>query len=396
MINADRNSKSVIRPSGVSSLICKAGVLHGFGAQRPYTESKPVSVEDVELEQPHSGEVLVRVAGAGICHSDLAVITGKRRIPMPLVLGHECSGTVEEVGEGTRTAKRGDHVVISFVPSCGRCVYCVSGVPALCDLGRTANRKGLLLSGGTRFRLKGKEVYHHLGVSAFSEYTVVSETSVIPVRKDIPIEKLALFGCAVLVGVGSVIISARLRAGSTVAVFGCGGVGLNVIQGAKLAGAKQIIAVDVVESKLAMAKSLGAIETVNSSKSDAVEEVRKLTEGIGVDYSFEAVGNTKVMAQAFRSTKKKGETILVGVTSPEDQLTIPSSMIVDEERKIIGSYMGSVIPSRDIPMLIDLYASGRIKLDELVTRYVKLEEINESFEALANGEVARQIIRFGT
>lgn len=376
-------------------MLCKAGVVYRSGSQRPYTKSKPVSIEDVELEQPRAGEVLIRVAGAGICHSDLAVIMGVRKFPMPLVLGHECSGIVEDVGEDTRRVQRGDHVVISYVPSCGRCVYCASGVPGLCDLGRTANRQGLLLSGGTRFRLRGKEIYHHLGVSAFSEYTVVSENSAVPVNKDVPIEELALFGCAILVGVGSVLNSAQLKAGRTAAVFGCGGVGLNIIQAANLAGARQIIAVDVVESKLALAKSLGATETVNSLTSDAVDMIWKLTGGIGVDYSFEAVGNTETMAQAFRATRKGGETILVGVTSPEDRLTIPSSWLVDEERRIRGSFMGSAVPRRDIPMLVNLYASGRIKLGEVVTRYLRLGDVNEGLEALAEGEVARQIIRIG-
>lgn len=371
---------------------CKAGVLYAPESQRPYTQSKPVKIEEVELGPPRAGEVLVRVAGAGICHSDIAVVAGIRKLPMPIVLGHECAGIVEDVGEGTRTVKKGDRVVISYVPSCGRCTYCASGTPALCDLGRSANRQGSLLSGGTRFRLRDKDIHHHLGVSAFSEYTIVSESAAIPVSKDLPIEKLALFGCAVLVGIGSVINSARMKPGSTAAVFGCGGVGLNVIQGANLAGAKQIIAVDVVESKLSTAKSLGATQTVNASTLEPIEEIRKLTAGTGVDYSFEVVGNTDVMAQAFRATRKGGETILVGVTSPEDQLTVPSSLLVDDERKIRGSYMGSAVPIRDIPILIDLYVSGRIRLDELVTRRLKLEDVNEGLEALAKSEVARQII----
>jgi len=374
---------------------CKAAVLMTSGSQRPYTKSRPVNIEEVELEQPRAGEVLVRIAGAGICHSDIAAVAGVRRLPMPLVLGHECSGFIEDVGEGTQIVKKGDHVVLSYVPSCGRCVYCASGVPGLCDPGRRANRQGILLSGGTRFQLKGKEIHHHLGVSAFSEYTVVPENSAISVSKDVPIEELALLGCAVLVGIGSVLNSARLKAGSTAAVFGCGGVGLNVIQGAKLAGAKQIIAVDVVESKLSMATSLGATETVNASALDAVDTIRKLTGGIGVDYSFEAVGNTEVMAQSFCATRNGGETILVGITSPEDRLIVPSSWLVDEERKIKGSYMGSAVPRRDIPMLVDLYASGRIKIGEIVTRHLKLEQVNEGLEALAKGEVARQIIDIG-
>ena len=374
-------------------LVSRAAVVTQSGCPRPYTESKPVRVEEVELEPPRSGEVLVRVAGAGVCHSDIAVIEGLRKFPLPLVLGHECSGIIEDVGDNVQTVKPGDHVVLSYVPSCGRCVYCTTGRPGLCDLGRAANREGTLLAGGTRFRLRGKELFHHLGVSAFSEYTVASENSVIAVSKDAPIEKLALFGCAILVGIGAVINTAKFKAGRTAAVFGCGGVGLSVIQGCRLAGASRIIAVDVVDTKLALARTVGATDVVNGRASNALDEIRKLTGGLGVDYAFEAIGNTAVMAQAFRSTKKSGETIIVGVTSADAQLMIPSSFLVDEERKIYGSYMGSVVPRRDIPMLVDLYSSGRIKLDEIVTRYLSLEDINNGLESLASGEAARQIIK---
>lgn len=241
--------------------------------------------------------------------------------------------------------------------------------------------------------LDGKDVYHHLGVSAFSEYTVVSEHSVIPIRDDIPIEKASLFGCSILTGIGAVVNTARVRAGTSVAVFGCGGVGLNVIQGAKLVGARQIIAVDIVDSKLKLARTFGATETVDASYSDPAETVRKLSDGRGVDYAFEAIGNTKVMAEAFKATRKRGKTIVLGVTSAEDRLTIPSSIIMDEERTVLGSFMGSVVPRRDVPLLIELYASSRIKVDELVSRYIKLDDVNEGVEALAKGEVARQIVQ---
>jgi len=332
------------------------------------------------------------VAGAGICHSDLAVIRGVRKLPLPIVLGHECSGVVEEVGRNVQSVKRGDHVVMSYVPSCSRCEYCADGLPALCDAGRAANREGRLLAGGTRFHVRGKDIYHHLGVSAFAECTVVSEQSVIPVRKDIPLEKVALFGCAVLTGIGSVINRGQVKAGRNVAVFGCGGVGLNVIQGARLVGANQVIAVDIAQSKLHMSKTFGATDTVNSSVEDPVESIRKITGGRGVDYAFEVSGNTQVMTQAFQATRKGGDTIVISITSPEDRLTIPSSILVDEQRQLKGSFMGSVIPRRDIPMLIDMYIEGRIKLDELISRYIQLDEINEGVEALASGDVARQII----
>ena len=370
-----------------------AGVVYESGLERPYDRSKPVRVEQVDLEPPRRDEVLVKVAGAGVCHSDLLVVQGVRKLPLPIVLGHECSGIVEEIGAGVQRLKKGDHVVMSYVPSCGRCSYCLRGLPALCDYGRASNKQGSLAEGGTRFSIAGKNLSHHLGVAAFSEYTVVSEQSVISVRKDVPLEKLALFGCAILTGIGAVINSAKVRPGSSVAIFGCGGIGLNVIQGARLVSAGQIIAVDLVPKKLEIAKSFGATDTVNPRDEDAVESIHRLTGGSGVDYAFEATGNTNVMTQAFLSCKKGGETIVIGITSPQDRLTIPSSFLVDEQRTLKGSFMGSVIPRRDVPLLIDLYAAGRIKLDELISRNIKLEEINDGLEALASGEVARQIVK---
>ena len=371
----------------------RASVLHEISLKRPYTTFNALSVEEVDLDQPKETEVLVRVVGAGICHSDLAAIRGVRKVPLPIVLGHECSGVVEEVGKNVQTVKSGDHVVMTYVPSCGKCEFCARGLPSLCDFGRASNREGQLLAGGTRFHAEGRRMFHHLGVSAFAEHTVVSELSVIPVPRAIPLEKVALFGCAVLTGIGSVINRGDVKAGRSVAVFGCGGVGLNVIQGARLVGASQVIAVDVASSKLALAKKFGATDTIDASSEDPIDSIKEMTDGRGVDYAFEASGNTEVMNQAFMSTRKGGDTILIGITSPEDRLNIPSSVLVDEQRQLKGSFMGSVIPRRDIPRLIDLYMKGLIKLDDLITRYISLDEINDGFEALASGEAARQIIR---
>lgn len=371
-----------------------AAVLYESGIHPPYAERRPLVIEELELEGPGPLEALVRVVGAGLCHSDMAVIEGVRRLPLPIVLGHECAGIVEEVGEGVVSVKKGDHVVLSYVPSCGRCYYCAVGRPTLCDPGRDANRRGVLLTNARRFRKGGEYLYHHLGVSAFSEWTVVSENSLIPIRREVPLEKAPLFGCAVMTGIGAVVNTARVEAGSRVAVFGCGGVGLNIIQGAALAGAYQIIAVDVLESKLETARRMGATDTVDASKTDPVAEVKRLTGGLGADYTFEATGNTRVMAQAFMSAKKTGKTVIVGITSPEDRLEIPSSPIVDEERVVMGAYTGSSVPRRDIPRLVDLYLSGRLKIEEVVSRYLTLDQVNEGFDSLARGEVARQIIRF--
>lgn len=375
-------------------MITKAAVLYQSGIKPPFPHGGPLSIEELELDEPGPGEVLIKVVSAGICHSDLLVVEGIRRLPLPIVLGHECAGIVEGLGEGVSEVKKGDHVVCSFVPSCGRCVYCVTGRPSLCLVGREANRRGTLINGATKFRKDGIVYHHHLGVSAFSQYTVVSENSLVPIRKEIPLEKAALFGCAVITGVGAVVNTAKVEPGSDVAVFGIGGVGLSIVQGAVIAGASRIIAVDLLDYKLELAGKMGATDLVNASKVDPVSEVRRLTGGAGADYVFEAVGSTKVMVQAYLATKRGGKTIFVGITSPEDKMEIPSSILVDEERILMGSYMGSSIPKRDVPRLVDLYLTGKLKLDEMVSRWISLEQINEGLSALARGEVARQIIKF--
>ncbi|GBC71063.1 NDMA-dependent alcohol dehydrogenase [Candidatus Calditenuaceae archaeon HR02] len=375
------------------TLVTRAAVVERQGLPRPYQSTKPVSVKDLELVGPLKNEVLVKVEAAGLCHSDLAVIEGVRRPPLPIVLGHECAGRVVDVGEGVSSPRRGDRVVLSFAQSCGECVYCLSGRPTLCDAGRAANNEGVLVTGGTRFRLNGKEVHHHLGVSAFSEYIVVPSSSAIPVPPELPPERLALFGCAIPTAFGAVINAAQVRPGSSVAVFGCGGLGLNIIQALRVAGAMQIIAVDILAEKLERAARLGATDLVNASKVDPVAEVRRLTGGRGAEYCFEATGNTRVMAQAFLATRKGGTTVILGVTSPEDKVELPSWLIMGEERRIVGSYMGSIVPRRDIPMLVNLFARGVIRLDEVVTGYLKLDELNEGLDRLAEGAAVRQIVK---
>jgi alcohol dehydrogenase len=377
-----------------SSMSVRAAVLRQAGLPRPYAQSRPLSVEEVGLEPPGPGEALVKIVSAGLCHSDLAAVEGVRRFPLPVVLGHEAAGIVTELGEGVTSAKVGDHVVLSFVASCGRCVYCLSGRPALCDPGRQANRNATLVNGAKKFSKDGELIGHHLGVSAFSEYTVVSDKSLIPLPKELPLEKAALFGCAVTTGFGAVMNTARVRPGSSVAVFGCGGVGLNIVQATRIAGASTIIAVDVLDEKLEVASRLGATHVVNSRKTDPVEEVKKITDGKGVDYAFEAVGLTNVMEQAFRTTKKQGMTVCIGMTSPDNRIVIPSTLLIDEERQLVGSFMGSAVPIRDIPILVNLYLQGRINLEYLISRYITLDEINEALDRLASGEAVRQIIRF--
>lgn len=375
------------------SIKTRAAVVEKAGLPRPYSASKPVSVRELELVGPFSREVLVQVEAAGLCHSDLALVEGVRRPPLPIVLGHECAGRVVEVGENVSSPRIGESVVLSFAQSCGECIYCLSGRPTICDAGRTANYEGRLVTGGTRFRLNDREVHHHLGVSAFSEYIVVPASSAIPAPADLPLEKLALFGCAIPTAFGAVMNVARVAPGSSVAVFGCGGLGLNLIQASKIAGAMQIIAVDILKDKLERALRLGATDIVDASEKDPVHEVKRLTGGRGVDYSFEATGNTRVMTQAFLSTRKGGTTVILGVTSSEDKLELPSWLIMGEERRVVGSYMGSIVPRRDIPMLLSLFSRGKIRLDEVITGVVRLEELNEALDRLADGVAVRQIVR---
>ncbi len=348
---------------------------------------------ELELLPPQRGEVLVEVEAAGLCHSDLALVEGVRRPPLPIVLGHECAGRVVEVGENVASPRKGERVVLSFAQSCGECVYCLSGRPTICDAGRAANYEGKLVTGGTRFRLNGREVHHHLGVSAFSEYIVVPSSSAIPVPFDLPVEKLALFGCAIPTAFGAVMNVAHVNLGSSVAVFGCGGLGLNLIQASKIVGATQIIAVDIIENKLERALKLGATDVVDASKKDPVAEVKKLTEGRGADYCFEATGDTRVMTQAFLATRKGGTTVILGVTSSEDRVELPSWLIMGEERRVLGSYMGSIVPRRDIPVILNLFSQGRIRLEEVITGEIRLDELNEALDRLAEGVAVRQIVR---
>jgi alcohol dehydrogenase len=367
----------------------RAAVLRSTDHQRPYSDTRPLSVEELQLEDPGPGEVLVRLAAAGLCHSDLSVIDGSRPRPLPMVLGHEAAGVVEALGPGVIDLRPGDNVVFSFVPTCGSCVNCQSGQPALCTAGAASNQAGRLLSGHTRWK---SGIHHHLGVSAFSEYTVASQQSLVKIDPEMPLTQAALFGCAVLTGVGAVINTARAEPGFPAAVFGLGGVGLSAVMGATLAGCYPIVAVDIREDKLALARRLGATHTVQAGDT-AVEAVREATAG-GARYCFEAVGHAAVMANAYAATRRGGKTVAIGLPHPNQELSVPAVSIVGEERQILGSYMGSAVPRRDIPRLLGLYKAGRLPVDLLFSGSIELERVNEGFEALAKGEVVRQLITF--
>lgn len=373
-----------------------AAVLSAMELPQPYANSRPLAIEELELDAPGPREVLVELAAAGLCHSDLSVINGSRGWPLPIVLGHEAAGIVRETGAGVDDLKPGDHVVFSFVPVCGRCPMCVNGRGNLCERGRAANVAGTLLSGARRFRRRdGAPLYHHLGVSGFSQYTVAARESLVKVEPDIPLEIAVLFGCAVITGVGAVMNTAKVTPGTPVAIFGLGGVGLSAVMGARAAGAWPIIAVDTVDSKLELAKCCGASHAVSAKVADPVAAIRDLTGG-GADAAFEAVGSASVLAQTYACTRRGGKTVAIGLPHPNQQLSIPAVSITAEERSLLGSYLGSCVPQRDIPRFMNLYRAGMLPVDKLKSREIKLPEINEGFDALDRGEVARQVIRFQT
>jgi len=371
----------------------RAAVLYQTGNSAPYAESRPLVIEELTLSDPGPGEVLVEIAGAGLCHSDLSVIDGNRPRVMPMVLGHEASGIVREVGPGVSELAPGDHVIFAFVPACRHCVPCATGRAALCENGARSNVAGTLLGGARRFHGQAGELNHHLGVSAFSQFTVAAQESLVKIDPALPLTVAALFGCAVMTGVGAVMNTAQVEAGASVAVFGVGGVGLSVIMGARAVGAYPIIAVATQAHKLALARRAGATHTLRVAEGDPVAAIRDLTNG-GAAYCFESVGDEHVLAQAYAATRRGGTTITLGLPNPSKQLTISAVSLVAEERTLKGSYMGSCVPRRDIPRFVALYQAGILPVDLLFTRSIALDEINQAFDALASGEAVRQLITF--
>jgi alcohol dehydrogenase len=372
----------------------RAAVLNAMGTPTPYAKTRPLTIEEIDLRPPGPGELLVRMGAAGLCHSDLSVINGDRPRPTPMALGHEAAGVVEELGPGVSDLKKGDHVVLVFIPSCGHCAPCAEGRPALCEPGAAANTAGKLMSGESRlFRKDGSMVHHHMGCSAFADHAVVSRHSVVKVDPGLPLEEAALFGCAVLTGVGAVVNTGQVRAGSSVAVVGLGGVGLASLLGAVASGARHVVAIDVSGDKLKLAKELGATHTFNATTADIVEQVKAATKG-GVDYAVEMAGSTRAFETAYRITRRGGTTITAGLPPPTASWAMPSTNLVAEERTIKGSYIGTCVPSRDLPRFIDLYKQGRLPVNRLLTHRLKLDEINEGFDRLNEGKAVRQVITF--
>jgi Zn-dependent alcohol dehydrogenase len=367
-----------------------AAVLRSVTGERPYSHSKPVTLEEVSLPGPRPGELLVRIEAAGVCHSDLSVVEGSRIRPLPLALGHEAAGVVEDVGPGVRDVRAGDHVVLTFVPSCGLCAECARGRPALCVPAAAANSSGQLLHGpGVLRDAGGRAINHHLGVSGFAAHAVVSRESAVVIGRDVPSTTASLFGCAVLTGVGAVLNTAVVQAGQSVAIFGLGGVGLAAVMGALLVGAYPVIAVDPVEQKRVAAVKLGA--TAAFAPDEAAEGIKDLTGG-GAEVTFEAAGVPAVLEAAFRAARRGGMTVALGLPHPEKTLTLPALLFAGEGRTLTGSYMGSAAPQRDIPRYLALWRAGRLPVEALHTATLPLGEINEAFEALACGTAIRQIL----
>lgn len=372
----------------------RAAVLHAMGAPRPYDDSKPLIIEELELEKPQFDEILVKIHAAGLCHSDLSVIDGNRPRQVPMVLGHEAAGEIVELGTGVKGLSVGDHVVFSFVPVCGCCMPCMTGRPALCETGVTANNKGVLMSGGTRLLDKDKRsIHHHMGVSGFAEYAVVSSKSVVKVDASLPFTIAALFGCAVMTGVGAVINTAGLKMGQSVLITGLGGVGFAALLGAIAGGAGHIIVADVNKSKLAKARELGCHEAIDISEKDALEKVRDLTHG-GVEIGLEFAGVTEALEFTYNATARGGKTVTAGLPHPDKKIQLAPVKLVAEERTLQGSYLGSCVPARDIPAYIRLYQSGKLPVEKLLTHMLSLNDVNIGFERLARGEAIRQLISF--
>ena len=369
----------------------RAAVLEAMGAAHPYAESRPLKIEELDLDPPGPGEILVRIRAAGLCHSDLSVINGDRPRPMPMALGHEAAGIVEELGSGVTDLKIGDHVVLVFVPSCGHCNPCAEGRPALCEPGAASNGAGTLLTGARRLKRNGQSINHHLGCSAFATHATISRHSAIKIDPELPFEQAALFGCAVLTGVGAVINTAQVRAGNTVAVIGLGGVGLASVLGAVAAGARKVVAIDLSDAKLALAKSLGASHTFNAGAADCAEQVRAATNG-GVDTAIEMAGSTRAFDLAYKITRRGGTTVTAGLPPPTATWAMAPVNLVAEERTIRGSYIGTCVPVRDIPRYVDLFRGGRLPVDRLMTGTLPLDEINQGFDLLHEGKAVRQVV----
>ncbi|MGG7567787.1 zinc-binding dehydrogenase [Rhodovulum sp. DZ06] len=375
------------------TLTCTAAVLRETGLPRPLDQSQPLKIETVTLLDPTPTDVVVKVIGAGLCHSDLSVMDGTRGRKTPIVLGHEGAGEVVEVGSGVSDVKVGDRVIFQFAPSCGRCRNCMAGRPQICDVAPKAAMANELISGGSRIRGEGGEVIGHFtGVSCFAQYAVVNRGSIVVIEDDIDLADAAVFGCAVMTGAGAAINTANVKPGESVAVFGLGGVGLSGVMGAKACGAGCIVALDPEPSKRAKALEMGATHAVDPTDPKAVEEVRDLTHG-GVDAALELAGVTVAMETAYDVTARGGRIATAGLSPMGKHFKVHHADMVYHEKSILGSYMGSCVPVRDIPRFLSMRRSGAMPVDKMIDGYIGFDELNLGFEKLAQGGAVRQILK---
>ena len=358
-------------------------------------EVNQLTVEEVELDPPKDTEALVRMKAAGVCHSDLHTCRGELRATPPLVLGHEGAGIVEAVGRGVSRVRTGDRVTINWLPACEVCPTCLSGRYNLCERLPATTFKAVLLDGTTRLKtLDGKPLKHMLGAAAMAEFAVVDESAVVPVPDEVPFDVAAVIGCAVATGVGAVINTARAKPGLPAAVIGCGGIGLNVIQGCRLAGLSPIIAVDVVDRKLEFARRAGATHTVNAAADDVVKKLREWTRG-GPEYVFDSVGSAQTISQALQAACPGGTAVIIGLHAAKVEAPVSPAVLVLQNKKLLGSFMGSIRPRLDLPMLMQLYLAGRLALDDLITKRYPLEQVGQAFDDMESGKVARGVLVFG-
>ena len=363
----------------------KAAVLEAVGT--------PLVIREVEAAALKPFDVLVRNKASGLCHTDLEIIQGQLAWPLPVILGHEGAGVVEAVGSDVTLVKPGDHVVCSWNPTCGHCFYCDRGQPILCEPHNRHNGQGALLDGGSRLSLDGKRLNHFSAVSSHAECSLVHETSAIVVPKEIPFDRACLIGCGVMTGVGGASRIAHIEAGSSVAVIGCGAVGLNAVQGAMLERAEKIVAIDVDAGRLEMARTFGATHTIDARANDLIQQVKDLTAGRGADYVLECAGNEKALQTMLEIARPGAEIVILGKTGVNQMVSLRFGSMMGEKRIVRSSY-GGARPRRDFPWLARLYLDGRLKLDELITRRIALAEINDGFAAMTRGEAVRTVVTF--
>ena len=369
----------------------KAAILRTTSAQRPFSVSKPLSIEEVELDPPKRGEVLIKVKAVGLCHSDLVAITVERAKPMPIVIGHEAAGIVEEIGQDVQGFAVGDHVVPSYVASCGRCEMCSVGRPALCEPATIANANAVLKDGTTRLRQGSTRIHHHSGVAGFAEYSVIPEEALVKIDKSVPFEHAALFGCGVVTGVGSVINTAQAKPGQFIAVVGLGGVGLSAVLAALAIGSGKVLALDLSEEKLAFARELGVHHALNAGDADVQAQIAALTGG-GVHIAIETAGSNRALQMAYDITRRGGTTVTAGMPGPEAEITLSHLKIAAEERSIKGSYMGSCVAKRDIPRYLNMFQNGSLPVDKLMSRLIGFDDLNAAMDRLADAKTVREVL----